>query len=85
MIHELHELGGAELACYQPKFIAEQVLSACKYHGRAPSYSRELVRQALNNLQVKEPADNSLAAARAAAEQTAAAENEAIPLSRGPD
>ena len=84
VIHELHELGGAELACYQPKFIAEQVLSACKYHGRTPSYSRELVRQALNNLQVKEPADNSLAAAQAAAEQTAAAENEVIPLSRTP-
>ncbi len=41
---------GTPLACYQPKFIAEQVLAACKFRGIGPQYSPELVANALDNL-----------------------------------
>ena len=45
---------GAGLACYQPKFIADQVVAACKYHGVEPVYRPDLVVDALSNLYVVE-------------------------------
>lgn len=80
VIQELHEDNGAELACYQPKFIADQVLSACKYQGRSPSYSRDLVRQALANLHVKDPEDQKATLAGAA--KANKADGDIITLSR---
>ena len=41
------------LAFYQPKFITEQVLAACKYEGTKPAYSRALVGDALENLYMR--------------------------------
>ncbi|MGE3967411.1 MAG: hypothetical protein AB7F08_04170 [Dongiaceae bacterium] len=41
------------LACYQPRFIVDQVLSACKYEGIPPTFSRERIAVALDNLYVK--------------------------------
>jgi hypothetical protein len=41
------------LACYQPRFIVDQVLAACKYEGVAPTFSRERIAVALDNLYVK--------------------------------
>ena len=48
---------GSGLACYQPKFIAEQVLAACKYQGVEPVYRQDLVLDALSNLYVAEDED----------------------------
>jgi DNA polymerase III delta prime subunit len=41
------------LAFYQPKFITEQVLAACKYEGTPPAYSRNLIGDALENLYMR--------------------------------
>ncbi len=38
------------LASYQPKFIGDQILSACKFEKIAPAFRMDLVVQALNNL-----------------------------------
>ncbi|MGH7095432.1 MAG: hypothetical protein ACREFB_18110, partial [Stellaceae bacterium] len=42
-----HDFG---LAYYQPKFICEQALEACKCHGIAPQLTRERAAEALANL-----------------------------------
>ena len=41
------------LAFYQPKFITEQVLAACKYEGTKPAYNRQLINDALENLYMR--------------------------------
>ncbi|NBC34325.1 MAG: hypothetical protein GVY13_16735 [Alphaproteobacteria bacterium] len=38
------------LAFYHAKFITDQVLAACKYEGRKPALTRDLVLEALDNL-----------------------------------
>ncbi|MGH6948580.1 MAG: hypothetical protein ACREDZ_14710 [Kiloniellales bacterium] len=48
------------LACYQPKFIIDQVVSTCKYEGKPPAFTKESVLDALSNLYVHttgEPAE----------------------------
>lgn len=40
----------ADLSCYQPRFIVDQVVAACKYHGVTPAFTLEAVTDALNNL-----------------------------------
>jgi hypothetical protein len=57
VLEELREKHGMALACYQPKFIADQVVAACKYKGEAPKYSRERVASALANLYVSSDDD----------------------------
>ena len=44
----------APLACFQPKFIVEQVLASCKFEGVPPSFTKENIEDALTNLYVKE-------------------------------
>ena len=46
--------GGHTLACYQPGFIVEQVVSVCKYEGQPPMFTRDYVADALANLYAKE-------------------------------
>ncbi len=41
------------LAYYQPKFICEQVVEACKYEGVKPRFTQELAAEALANLYVE--------------------------------
>lgn len=41
------------LACYQPRFIVDQVIAACKYEGVPPTLSRPRVSIALDNLYVR--------------------------------
>ncbi len=50
VLHELQVENDFELACFQPKFIIDQVVSACKYQGVAPNFTNELVTDALKNL-----------------------------------
>ncbi len=50
VIDELQVKNSFDLACYQPKFIVDQVIAACKYKGVAPVFSKELVTDALKNL-----------------------------------
>ena len=46
-----------DLACYQPIFIVDQVIAACKYEGCTPTFNRDLVASAMTNLYVKEDED----------------------------
>ena len=47
---------GQYLACYQPRFIVDQVVAACKYEGVPPTLSRARVNVALDNLYVRQKA-----------------------------
>ena len=53
-LHELRETAGKPLACYQPKFIVDQVVNACKYHGQPAQFTKEFVVDALDNLYVRD-------------------------------
>ncbi len=50
VIDELQVKNKFELACYQPKFIVDQIIAACKYRGTEPQIDQELVVDALKNL-----------------------------------
>ena len=50
VLDELQVKNSFDLAAYQPKFIVEQVLSACKFRGEPAHFSEELIRDALKNL-----------------------------------
>ncbi len=50
VIDELQVRRGHTLACYQPGFIAAQIMNACQFEGRAPEVNEELIVEALSNL-----------------------------------
>ena len=50
VIEALSARGDGVLACYQPAFIIEQVICACKYEDIAPVMRRDLLQRAINNL-----------------------------------
>jgi hypothetical protein len=50
VIRALREENDFPLASFQPKFIIDQVRSACKFEGVPTEFRPELIRQALNNL-----------------------------------
>ncbi|NNG05853.1 MAG: hypothetical protein HKM95_17360 [Inquilinus sp.] len=53
VIQELQTKNNQHLACYQPKFIIEQVLASCRFEGVAPKLARDHVAEALTNLYTK--------------------------------
>jgi hypothetical protein len=55
VLTKLRELGNAPLAGYQPKFIVDQVIAACKFEGIAAQYRPEFVDMALANLHPRDP------------------------------
>jgi hypothetical protein len=50
----LTERNDFPLAAYQPMFLIEQILAACKYEGVAPVVTQELVDQAISNMYTKD-------------------------------
>jgi len=54
VMHELRENNDFPLACYQPKFVVDQVIDACKYDGVAPNFKLDLVAMAMGNLYTKD-------------------------------
>ena len=52
----LQELGGTSLASYQPKFIVDQVLAACKFENIPPRFRPDLIAMALGNLSTERAA-----------------------------
>ncbi|MDP6708178.1 MAG: hypothetical protein QF893_17675 [Alphaproteobacteria bacterium] len=52
VIAQLQVKNNYHLAYYQPKFICDQVVAACKYEGTPPSFTAERVADALKNLYV---------------------------------
>ncbi len=55
VIAKLRQLGDVPLAGYQPRFVVDQVIAACKFEGIAAQYRPEFVDMALANLQPKDP------------------------------
>ena len=56
VIASLQHRGNQPLAGYQPKFIVDQVVAACKFEGIAAQWRPEFVDMALGNLHPKESA-----------------------------
>ena len=54
VVDEITTRHGMELAAYQPKFICEHVINACKFKTQQPAFSEEEVRKALGHLCVKD-------------------------------
>ncbi len=50
VVHHLRVEHDFPLASYQPKFLCDQVLSACKFEGITPQFRTDLVAMALGNL-----------------------------------
>ncbi len=55
---------GVSLAYYQPRFITDQVLAACKFEGVPPAYRADLIAEALDNLYMRSKAASTGTAAR---------------------
>lgn len=53
-VQQIVEVSGKTLAAYQPKFIIDQVISACKYEGIHLEFNKEHVADALSNLYVRD-------------------------------
>lgn len=54
VLHTLLSVDGTQLACYQAKFIVDQVLTACRYQARQPRMSPDLIADAVANIYAKE-------------------------------
>jgi hypothetical protein len=62
VIAELTERNGFPLAAYQPRFIVEQVVAACKFRGLAPRFHAEVLHAAIGNLDTKDSPGYGMAA-----------------------
>ena len=49
-------MGGTALASYQPKFVVDQVLAACKFENIPPRFRPDLIAMALGNLSTENAA-----------------------------
>lgn len=56
IISTLRDRDGMPLASYQPKFILDQISSACKFAGIAPTLDPEMLVLALGNLSIRDDA-----------------------------
>ena len=52
LLHKLLEGKQMELAAYQPKFIVDQVVAACRFRGLPPHFEPRFIEFALDNLRV---------------------------------
>jgi DNA polymerase III delta prime subunit len=48
---------GLDLACYQPRFIVDQIVATCRFMEQPPHLERRYIDYALDNLRVKRPGD----------------------------
>jgi hypothetical protein len=59
IVHKLKNEKDLDLACYQPKFIVEQVVASCRFMQQPPRFEPRYVNNALNNLRVNRHAKTS--------------------------
>jgi energy-coupling factor transporter ATP-binding protein EcfA2 len=64
VVEELTVRNDYELACYQPRFIVDQVLSSCKFEGGGFDMRQDLVARALGNLFAKPSKEKPVADVR---------------------
>ncbi len=63
VVYKLKEEKGLELACYQPRFIIDQVVAACRFMQQPPHFEPRFLAYALNNLCVNHAQVRSVARA----------------------
>jgi hypothetical protein len=54
LLDDFYDKNSVPLAAFHPKFIVEHVIAACKYEGVLPHISHNLLKEALQNLVVRE-------------------------------
>ena len=54
LVGELQGRRHFALACYQPRFIVENIIENCAFHNRVPEISEALVGRALDHLYPQE-------------------------------
>jgi hypothetical protein len=52
IVYKLTQEKELELACYQPRFIVDQVVASCRFMQQPPRFEPRFVNNALNNLRV---------------------------------
>lgn len=62
VVAELTERNGFPLAAYQPGFLVDQVLAACRYLGVPPRLDRDLLAAAIGNLYTRDSPGYGMAA-----------------------
>jgi hypothetical protein len=65
IVGKLTKERGVELAAYQPKFLVDQVVAACRFMGERPHFEPRFIDYAIDNLRVRRSSPEK-AAARAA-------------------
>ena len=63
LVEELEERRQLPLACYQPRFIVDQIVEACAFDESPPLITESSVAAALDNLYTTGPKNRALAAA----------------------
>lgn len=53
IVHKLRKEKGMDFACYQPRFIVEQVVATCRFLGEQPHFEPRFIEYAMDNLRVK--------------------------------
>ncbi|MGE4014281.1 MAG: ATP-binding protein, partial [Alphaproteobacteria bacterium] len=53
VVAALKSVEGKPLACYQAKFVVDQIVSACRFLGTQPQFSHDLVADAVANMYAK--------------------------------
>jgi hypothetical protein len=51
--HEITQVHAMDLAAFQPKFIVDQIVSACRFRQQAPQFDKRSIDYALRNLVVR--------------------------------
>lgn len=59
IVRKVRDEKGLELAAYQPRFIADQVVATCRFMGETPQFKPRYVEYAINNLRVKNSSESS--------------------------
>lgn len=63
IVHKLTAEKGLELACYQPRFIVDQLVAACRFMQHPPRFEPRFLKYALDNLCVNHVHHQSMAKA----------------------
>jgi len=69
MVYKIQIEKQLDLACFQPKFILEQVQASCKFMEEPPSLNRRYLDYAIDNLRVKSSVQKSAEAAAMSLEE----------------
>jgi hypothetical protein len=57
-VTELVDTKGMKLACYQPKFIIDQIVAAGKFRNEKPRFEKRYLDYAISNLRVNRSEDS---------------------------